>query len=91
METPQDYAKGAEAYYTNVLQSIQPGVSLIIVHAAYDNAEMQAITANHPDYGAAWRQADFKFFTSQSCKNILQQNNIRLITWREIRDKLVRN
>lgn len=90
IESPQDYAKGAEAYYTNVLQSLQPGVSLIILHAAHDNEEMQAVTAGHPDYGAAWRQADFDFFTSARCKTLLQQNGIQLITWRESRDKLIR-
>jgi predicted glycoside hydrolase/deacetylase ChbG (UPF0249 family) len=90
IEGPPDYAKGAEAYYTNILQSVEPGVSLIILHAAYDDAEMRAVTAGHPDYGAAWRQADFDFFTSDRCKTLLEQNGIRLITWREIRDKLVR-
>lgn len=90
IESPQDYAKGAEAYYTNVLQSLQPGVSLIILHAAHDNEEIQAVTAGHPDYGAAWRQADFNFFTSEHCKILLQQNGIQLITWREIRDKVIR-
>jgi predicted glycoside hydrolase/deacetylase ChbG (UPF0249 family) len=90
VETPADYAKGPEAYYTNILQSLQPGVNEIILHAAYDDTEMQAITAGHPDYGAAWRQADFNFFTSERCKTLLKQNNIQVITWREIRDKLVR-
>jgi hypothetical protein len=90
VENPQNFAQGAEAYYTGILQSLQPGVHEIILHAAYDNSEMQAITTGHPDYGAAWRQADFNFFTSELCKTLLQQNRIQLITWREIRDKLVR-
>jgi hypothetical protein len=90
VESPADYAKGPEAYYTNVLKSLQPGVSLIILHAAYDDSEMNAITAGHPDYGAAWRQADYNFFTSETCKNLLQQNGIQLIAWKEIRDKIIR-
>jgi chitin disaccharide deacetylase len=90
VENPQSFAQGAEAYYTGILQSLQPGVHEIILHAAYNDGEMQAVTVNHPDYGAAWRQADFDFFTSERCKNLLQQNGIQLITWREIRDKLVR-
>lgn len=91
IENPEDFTRGAETYYTGILQSLQPGVHEIILHAAYDNQEMQAVTADHPDYGAAWRQADFNFFTGERCKILLQQNNIQLITWREIRDKLVRN
>jgi chitin disaccharide deacetylase len=90
IESPQDYAKGTEVFYTNILQSLKPGVSEIIIHAAYDNSEMQAVTVDHPDYGASWRQADFNFFTSETCKKLLQQNGIQLITWREIRDKIIR-
>ena len=90
VESPPDYAKGAEAYYTNILKSLQPGVSEIILHAAYNDSEMRAVTINHPDYGAAWRQADFNFFTSEACKKLLKENGIQLITWREIRDKVVR-
>lgn len=90
VESPADYSKGANNYYTNILQSLQSGVSLIILHAAYDDSEMQAVTAQHPDYGAAWRQADYNFFTSEACKKLLQQNDIHVITWKEIRDKIIR-
>lgn len=91
IESPQDYKNGAEAYYTKVIQSLQPGVSLIIFHAAYNNDEMQGVTIDHSDYGAAWRQDDFNFFTNEHCKTLLKQNNIQVITWREIRNKLIRN
>lgn len=91
MESPQDHQNGAETYYTKVIQSLRPGVNLIILHAAYNDSEMQGITIDHPDYGAAWRQDDFNFFTSERCKTLLQQNGIQVITWREIRDKLIRH
>jgi len=61
-----------------------------LLHAAYDNAEMQAVTIDHPDYGAAWRQADYDFFTSEDCKRILHDQKIQVVMWREIRDKIVR-
>ena len=80
-----------DKFYTSVLKSLQPGLSCILLHAAYDNAEMRAITVEHPDYGAAWRQADFDFFTSKKCRDLLKKQNIKVITWREIRDKLYRN
>ena len=88
--SPQDYRSGMENYYTNVLKSLQPGVSILIFHIGYDDAEMKAATIDHVDWGAAWRQADFNFFTSDRCKNLLKEQNIQLITWREIRDKLLR-
>ncbi len=87
---PPDYKNGMDKYYTGVLKSVQAGVSIILLHAAYDEKEMQAVTIDHPDYGAAWRQADFNFFTSEQCKKILKEQQIHLITWREIRDKLLR-
>jgi predicted glycoside hydrolase/deacetylase ChbG (UPF0249 family) len=90
MANPEDYKNGMDNYYSGVLKSLQPGVSEIILHAAFDDREMQAVTIDHPDWGAAWRQADYNFFTSENCKKLLQENNIRLITWREIRDKLLR-
>jgi hypothetical protein len=51
---------------------------------------MKEITRNQVNDGAAWRQADFDFFTSDACRQLIIDNNIKLITWREIRDKLVR-
>lgn len=90
IESPQDRAKGTDAFYTNILNSLQAGVNLIIIHAAHDDSEMRAVAVDHPDYGAAWRQADYNFFTSETCKKLLQQNDIHLVTWRQIRDKIIR-
>jgi len=77
---PQDWAK----FYTDALKKLEPGVTEVIIHLAYDDAEMRAATTNHPDWGAAWRQRDFDFFTSEAFRKVLQENNIKLITWREI-------
>jgi len=90
MAYPNDFKNGMENYYTTVFKSLQPGVSIILLHAAYDDREMKAVTIDHPEYGAAWRQADFDFFTGANCKKLLQEQHIQLITWREIRDKLLR-
>ncbi|MBT1705036.1 polysaccharide deacetylase family protein [Chryseosolibacter indicus] len=88
--SPSDYKKSMTSFYTGVLKSIQPGLNEIIIHTAYDEAEMQAVTIGHPDYGSAWRQADYNFFTSEACKKIIVEQKIQLITWKEIRDKLLR-
>jgi chitin disaccharide deacetylase len=90
MAQPDDYKKGMNNFYPAIFRSLQPGLSCILLHAAYDNPEMQAVTIDHPDYGAAWRQADFNFFTSTACRNLLEQQKIKVITWKEIRDKLFR-
>lgn len=91
MAGPMDFTNGMEKFYTGVLDSLKPGLSCILLHAAYDNPEMQAITIDHADYGSAWRQADFNFFTSEKCRDLIKKQNIKVITWKEIRDKLYRN
>lgn len=88
--SPDDYKNGMEKYYTQLLTSLKPGLGIVIIHTAYDDKEMQAITVDHPEWGANWRQHDFNFFTSEACKKILKDQNIKLVTWREVRDKLLR-
>ena len=77
---PQDWAR----FYSDAFKKLEPGVTEVVIHLAYDDAEMRAATSNHPDWGAAWRQHDFEFFTSDAFRKVLQENNIKLITWREI-------
>ena len=76
----QDWAK----FYTEALKKLEPGVTEVIIHLAHDDAEMQGITVNHPDWGASWRQRDFDYFTSDAFRKALQENQIKLITWREL-------
>ena len=89
MAFPPGDDKQRAAYYTQVLNTLPAGLSCILLHAAYDDAEMQAITMDHPDYGSAWRQGDLNFFSGEACKKLLADNNIHLITWKEIKDKLM--
>lgn len=90
MAQPDDFKGGMKAFYTKAFKGIQPGLNVLLLHAAHSDDEMKAVTVGHPDYGAEWRQADFDFFTSEECKKLLQENNIKVVTWKEIRDKVVR-
>ena len=87
---PADFKSGFKAFYTNGIKNLKPGLTYLILHTAYDDAEMRAVTVNHPDWGAAWRQEDFNFFSSAECAKLLKDNNVYVITWKEIRDKIVR-
>jgi predicted glycoside hydrolase/deacetylase ChbG (UPF0249 family) len=84
MAVPEHYKAGMEDFYTNALTNLKPGVNVILVHLAFDDEEMNAVTAGHDSYHAPWRQADYDFFTSQKARQILEKQNIKLITWREI-------
>jgi hypothetical protein len=63
---------------------LQPGVTEFIIHLAYDDEEMRAATIDHKDWGAAWRQRDFNFFTSDKFRQLLEENKITLVTYREL-------
>ncbi len=84
MAGPELSFENWDTWYRDVLTGLKPGVTEIIIHAGYDDAELRAITIEHPDYGAAWREADFRFFTSDEFRALVKQHNIQLITWREI-------
>jgi len=71
-------------YYTHILTTLPAGVSELIVHLAHDDAEMQAVTVDHPDYGSAWRQRDFNVMTSPEFRQALEENHITLVTWRKL-------
>lgn len=90
MASGPDYKKGMENFYTEQLKSLQPGLNVLLLHAAFDNDEMQAVTVQHEDFGATWRQHDVNFFTSEKCKKLITDEKIKLVTWREVRDKLLR-
>ena len=77
---PNEWGK----FYSDEIRKLEPGVTEVIIHLAHDDAEMQGATSDHPNWGAAWRQRDFDFFTSDSFRKLLQENNIKLITWREL-------
>jgi predicted glycoside hydrolase/deacetylase ChbG (UPF0249 family) len=77
---PNDWS----SFYSDALKKLEPGVTEVVIHLAYDDAEMRGATFNHPNWGAAWRQRDFDFFTSDTFRKLLQDNQIKLITWREI-------
>jgi len=84
--SPEEYAKGPEAYYSNVIKNLQPGLSLLLIHTAYDNEEMKGMNIDHTDWGNEWRQKDFDFFTSEMCKQLLKEEDIKLVTYRQLKE-----
>jgi predicted glycoside hydrolase/deacetylase ChbG (UPF0249 family) len=71
--------------YVAALKAIKPGVHYMIVHLGHDDSELEAITAGHPDYGAAWRQRDFNAVTSAQFKKAVKDNHIILIGWKDLK------
>ena len=71
-------------FYLTALKNLQPGVTEFVIHPGYDDEELRAATRERSTWGAAWRQRDFDFFTSEQFRQALAQQNIKLITWREL-------
>lgn len=84
--TPEGWSK----FYADAIKDLQPGITEMIVHLAYDDEEMRGVAFNHPDWGSEWRQRDFQFVTSDTFRKLLQENNVKLVTWREVSQKLQR-
>lgn len=82
-----DFKKGKlKNYYDSVLDNLNAGFNMLLIHPAFDDNEMQSITENHPNFGSEWRQIDFDYFTSQESMSKLKKNNIKLVTWKEIKN-----
>ena len=75
--------KWAEFYIT-ALRNMKPGVTEFVIHPGFDDEELRAATRERSTWGAAWRQRDYDFFTSARFRQVLAQQNIKLITWREL-------
>jgi chitin disaccharide deacetylase len=77
---PEDWSR----FYANEIKNLRPGVTDMIVHLAFADEEMKGVTFGHPNWGAEWRQRDFDFVTSDAFRKLLKENNVKLITWREL-------
>jgi predicted glycoside hydrolase/deacetylase ChbG (UPF0249 family) len=77
-------------FYKDAIRNMQPGVTELIIHLAYDDAEMRAATRERDTWGAAWRQRDFDFFTSPEFRQLLQDQDVKLVTWRQIANRPAR-
>ena len=70
--------------YQQLLAPLPLGVYQLIVHLGYDDAEMRGATWDHPDWGAAWRQADLDLVKSGAFQRFLKAQGFVLITWKDL-------
>lgn len=71
-------------FYLTALKNLKPGVTEFVIHPGFDDDEERAATRERATWGAAWRQRDFDFFTSEQFRQVLTEQKIKLITWREL-------
>ena len=88
MAAPTVHMDQWKEFYLNAIKELKPGLTEMIVHLGHDDAELQAISVDHPDYGSAWRQRDYNVVTSPEFKKALQDKHIILVKWKDLQ-KLV--
>jgi chitin disaccharide deacetylase len=88
MANPALHSAEWKDFYLNAVKSLKPGLTEMIVHLGHDDAELQAVMVDHPAYGAAWRQRDYDFVTSPEFKRALQENNVILVKWMDLKKLL---
>jgi predicted glycoside hydrolase/deacetylase ChbG (UPF0249 family) len=66
--------------YTQFLRELQPGVSQLIIHCGYDDAELRAITSS-----ASRRDGDRRIFTDPDISALVEDLGIEVITWKQFR------
>ena len=60
----------------------------MIVHLGIDNNEMKKITSNRIAFGSKLRNLDYNVVSSPEFMASLIKNDIKLVTWREIKEIL---
>ncbi len=72
-----------QARYYDTIRNLNPGVSELIIHCGFDNQELRAITNS-----ASRRDGDRRIFTSEMTRQLLKDQNVSLLTWKQFRDQL---
>jgi chitin disaccharide deacetylase len=84
LDAPGAAAAEWPAAYEKLLAPLPPGVYELIVHLAYDDDEMRGATWDHPNWGAAWRQADFDLVRSPRFRDFLRNQGFTLVKWKDL-------
>lgn len=79
---PGEAYADVQASMIRMLQSLQPGVTEIIIHPFLDTDELKAITPTH------WqkRKYEFNLFRDEAVIQAMESAGIKLINWRQLRD-----
>jgi len=76
--------KAWRAAYERLLAPLPPGVYLMVVHLGYADDEMWGATADHPDWGAAWRRYDLDLVRSPEFRQFLKDQGFVVVSWKDV-------
>jgi predicted glycoside hydrolase/deacetylase ChbG (UPF0249 family) len=69
------------SYWTNLLRTLKPGVTEILCHPAIARDELKSCARD-----AMQREADFRYFTSDKTRQLIMDEGVEMVGFRELRD-----
>ena len=78
-----------ENFYYDVVENLKPGLSQIIIHLGKDEPILKEITVDHPNFDYRWRQKDYDIMNSKEFKDLLEKNDIKLISWLDLKKAIL--
>lgn len=77
--------------YEKTLESLPTGVYLLSVHLGFNDEELQAMTWDHPNWGAQWRQNDYDVISSPAFQKFLKEQGFVLTNWKNLSKTLAQH
>ena len=69
-------------YYCKLIAEIKPGLTHFLFHPAKMSSELRAIAP----YSSIWRNEDFEIFTNSRIREYVEELDLKVIGYRELRD-----
>jgi chitin disaccharide deacetylase len=74
-----------ESYWTNLIRTLKQGVTEILCHPALARDELKTCARD-----AMQRDADFRYFTSDKTRQLIKDEGVEMVGFRELRDLMRR-
>jgi predicted glycoside hydrolase/deacetylase ChbG (UPF0249 family) len=78
------------SFYEDLLRGLKPGVTLLIVHLGFNDGELQGVMTEKAPFGSAWRQRDFDAVSSPRFAQVIKENNITLVGWKDLAQRVTK-